>query len=87
MYVLIDTHEDSIYSPVFWHSNQNYWHSLPASRHNDSGVISFADGHVEVKKWLDPQSLKPVEGKRFYSPAYSWNRDAVWLTERSTGLP
>jgi prepilin-type processing-associated H-X9-DG protein len=30
-----------------------YW-NVPASRHNNGAVLSFADGHVEWWKWLDP---------------------------------
>lgn len=30
------------------------WRNLPASRHGDYGVWSFADGHVTITKWLEP---------------------------------
>jgi prepilin-type N-terminal cleavage/methylation domain-containing protein/prepilin-type processing-associated H-X9-DG protein len=32
--------------------NYSYW-NVPASRHNNGGVLSFADGHVEWWKWVD----------------------------------
>ncbi len=34
-----------------------YW-NLPSSRHNNSGVLSFADGHSEVWKWLNQWILQ-----------------------------
>jgi prepilin-type processing-associated H-X9-DG protein len=32
------------------------WVSFPATRHNNAGVLSFADGHVEVWRWLEPNT-------------------------------
>src|SRR3990172_4486236 len=36
----------------------------PACSHNGSGTLSFADGHAETKKWLEPRttpkSLTPI---------------------------
>ena len=29
------------------------WRNIPASRHGDSGIWSFADGHVSIIKWLE----------------------------------
>ncbi len=33
--------------------NYRYW-NVPASRHDNGGVLSFADGHAEYWRWLDP---------------------------------
>jgi prepilin-type N-terminal cleavage/methylation domain-containing protein/prepilin-type processing-associated H-X9-DG protein len=30
----------------------------PASYHNRAGSLSFADGHAEIKRWLNPNTLK-----------------------------
>jgi prepilin-type processing-associated H-X9-DG protein len=32
-----------------------WWHTLPADRHNQGAIITFADGHVEHHKWLWPK--------------------------------
>ena len=32
----------------------------PASNHGASGALSFADGHAEIHKWVDPRTIKPV---------------------------
>jgi prepilin-type processing-associated H-X9-DG protein len=32
---------------------QHFYWNLPASRHNRVGVMSFADGHAELWRWLD----------------------------------
>jgi prepilin-type N-terminal cleavage/methylation domain-containing protein/prepilin-type processing-associated H-X9-DG protein len=34
------------------------WVSFPATRHNNAGVVSFADGHVEVWRWLEPNTAR-----------------------------
>ncbi|MCL5098014.1 MAG: hypothetical protein M1608_10900 [Candidatus Omnitrophica bacterium] len=35
---------------------------VPASYHNGAGGISFADGHAEIHKWLDPRTKPPITG-------------------------
>lgn len=60
----------------------------PASYHNNCGSLSFADGHCEIKKWIDPRTMPPLrtsENIEWYvdSPA---NADVRWLQERSTIL-
>jgi prepilin-type N-terminal cleavage/methylation domain-containing protein/prepilin-type processing-associated H-X9-DG protein len=34
------------------------WQNIPASRHGDGGVLSFADGHVEFWKWREGSTRK-----------------------------
>ncbi|NOS71423.1 MAG: type II secretion system protein, partial [Verrucomicrobia bacterium] len=38
-------------------SNLNEWIDIPATYHNGSGGLSFADGHAEIKKWKDAAIL------------------------------
>jgi prepilin-type N-terminal cleavage/methylation domain-containing protein/prepilin-type processing-associated H-X9-DG protein len=33
------------------------WVSFPATRHNNAGVLSFADGHVEAWRWREGNTL------------------------------
>jgi len=60
----------------------------PASYHNGAGGITFADGHAEIKRWVDPRTKPPIRkginlGLIVASPN---NRDVIWLQERSTGF-
>jgi prepilin-type N-terminal cleavage/methylation domain-containing protein/prepilin-type processing-associated H-X9-DG protein len=61
------------------------WTDVPASTHNGAGSFSFADGHAEIKKWLDKNSKAPVIRKspcpdnELYSPD-----DITWLQQRTT---
>jgi prepilin-type processing-associated H-X9-DG protein len=92
-WVFIDEHEDSIEDGWFevalpsptqaW--LPHCWIELPASRHNGGATLSFADGHVEIKKWLDSRTRKSVTRTR-YIPVIEENPDAAWLQERTTGL-
>ena len=43
-----------------------YWQNAPAARHNNGGVLSFADGHAELWKWVEGNTAKI---KRLDAPA------------------
>jgi prepilin-type N-terminal cleavage/methylation domain-containing protein len=58
----------------------------PASYHNRAGGLSFADGHSEVKKWLDGRTTPQLKKRQEIplnvdSPN---NPDVFWLMERTT---
>jgi prepilin-type processing-associated H-X9-DG protein len=55
----------------------------PASHHSKGATVSFADGHVEVKKWTERTTLGPVQPRSHTSPT---DRDVRWLQEHSTYL-
>jgi len=70
-WVFIDAHDDTLFAGFFQlgaagdaDPAQYQWSSLPAGRHNGSGVLSYSDGHVEQHKWVDGRTLQPV--RRFY---------------------
>ena len=33
------------------------WRNVPSSRHDGAGVLSFADGHSDVWKWVEPSTV------------------------------
>jgi prepilin-type N-terminal cleavage/methylation domain-containing protein/prepilin-type processing-associated H-X9-DG protein len=82
--VLIENHEDFIYSPIFPAVGQSWsTQGLPATRHNSSCAISFSDGHVEVRRWLDDSTRRPVTGKHPGLDIYpSTRRDLTWVRDR-----
>lgn len=56
----------------------------PASYHNGAGNVSFADGHVESHRWLEPTThprLGTARARVFTLPT---DRDVRWLEEHST---
>jgi prepilin-type N-terminal cleavage/methylation domain-containing protein/prepilin-type processing-associated H-X9-DG protein len=83
--VFIEPHEESLRSPVFLGPRGDSWSwmSLPASRHIGTCVVSFADGHVEVKKWMDARTKRPVTGKHIWlNIDASGSPDIKWVRER-----
>jgi len=66
--VFADENEKSIQQAIFvinapdrWlHFNTSLWTwlSFPATRHNNGGVFTFADGHAEGWRWREPNTLR-----------------------------
>jgi prepilin-type N-terminal cleavage/methylation domain-containing protein/prepilin-type processing-associated H-X9-DG protein len=90
LYVLLDEHPDSINAGGF--ANQMVESpaqariiDYPASYHNGACGISFADGHAEIRKWIDPRTKEKI---RFIemrlNVASPNNQDMVWLSERTS---
>lgn len=93
IWVFIDEHEFTIKNGSFqlqgvlgphgeW---PGHW---PARRHGGRGALSFADGHGELHRWLDPRTAPPV---RTWDEAFAVgfgaadNPDYAWLWERTNG--
>ncbi len=90
-YVLLDEHPDSINAGGFANMMVESPAAariidFPASYHNGAAGISFADGHAEIKKWLDPRTRPPVryDGNLTLNVASPNNRDMIWLAERTS---
>ncbi len=83
--VFMDTHEDTMDLCIFalaQDATHGTWGGYPASRHGRAGTLGFVDGHVELKRWVDPRTTPPVtgtppgpSGNVFGSPDYHY----VWL--------
>ena len=60
LFVFIDENEDSIDDAHFlvWPTPDDRWVNLPADRHGQCGVLSFADGHARVWRWRWPKQFK-----------------------------
>jgi hypothetical protein len=64
LFVFIDEAEDSIDDAHFlvWPNPDTRWVNLPAGRHAQNGVLSFADGQVEKWAWRWPKKFRPKQG-------------------------
>jgi len=53
--------------------------------HGGAATVSFADGHVELHKWLDARTKPPVtyNSPLEFSVSSSDNPDVKWLQERT----
>ena len=77
LFVFIDVHEDEIFDSLFgipWPGSnarwgfRDQWWDLPAGRHNQGGVLSFADGHAERWPWQAPKIAGPSPGQNISGP-------------------
>ena len=63
LFVFIDEHPDTLYDACFSYSvDMSFftvprWYDMPADRHNQGAVLSFADGHVERWRWRSPMTF------------------------------
>ncbi|MDG1892096.1 MAG: type II secretion system protein [Verrucomicrobiota bacterium] len=80
-YVFLDEHPDAIddgYHLTFV-NRVNQWGNMPANYHNGACGFSFADGHSEIKKWIDPDTLSKTIVANPRGP-----NDVPWLQVRTT---
>lgn len=99
VFVFLDMREDSIDMGNFAVSMQGYPTSkaagnpaqyefidLPGFYHNRGGGFSFADGHSEMKRWIDSRTTPPVKANGQYADKYSSprNPDVAWLQDNAT---
>jgi prepilin-type N-terminal cleavage/methylation domain-containing protein/prepilin-type processing-associated H-X9-DG protein len=93
VHVFVDEHPDSINNGAFgvWMSDLNnptraYIFDYPASYHNGACGFSFADGHAEIRKWVDGRTKpKPKFNNTLPLGVTSPNNlDMIWLTERTS---
>jgi hypothetical protein len=93
-WLLLDMREDSIDIGNFatdmrgWPDNWAVtgFYDLPGFYHHRACGFSFADGHSEIKRWLDQRTMPPLvpDGQVADGFASPKNKDVVWLQERST---
>lgn len=93
IHVFVDEHPDSINNGAFgvWMADLNnpsraYIFDYPASSHNGACGFSFADGHAEIKKWVDARTKAPVKYNTWLTLGVDSpnNRDMLWLSEHTS---
>jgi prepilin-type N-terminal cleavage/methylation domain-containing protein/prepilin-type processing-associated H-X9-DG protein len=93
IHVFVDEHPDSINNGAFgvWMSDlknpaRAYIFDFPASYHNGACGFSFADGHAEIRRWLDARTKPRIkyDGQLTLGVDSPNNRDMLWLTEHSS---
>lgn len=91
-FVFIDEHENSIDDGWFAvnmadRGGATMIANYPASYHNGAGGLSFADGHAEIHRWLDPRTrIRVTDTYMNLNISSPNNKDITWIQERSTGL-
>lgn len=93
-FVLLDMREDSIDWGNFatnmrgWpdQPDQAGFYDLPGSYHNRAGGLSFADGHSEIKRWLDDRTMPALVSGGLIPDVFGSpdNADILWLQDHAT---
>lgn len=61
IFVFLDEHPDSINDGYFLNTPDSHqWLDLPASSHNGGASFSFADGHTEIHRWQNGDTVRPA---------------------------
>jgi len=86
-FVFTDVNPANICTPAFGvDMNLSTWIHYPSGLHNRRGVLSFADGHVEAHRWLNPLTMPKLVSGSFigHSDSAFRNADLAWLADRTT---
>lgn len=95
-FVFLDERPECLSESVFYLSMEGHparpgtsgFFDFPGSAHHHAGTLSFGDGHVEVKKWIDPRTTPKVVaavGNGYPDKTVSpRNPDLRWLQDRCT---
>ena len=88
IFVFVDTHEDCSATGTFQniYEDPDYLSHLPGYRHSNGATLSFADGHVELKRWVDPRTRKPIIRAYQDGGVQPNNPDVRWLRAHGTVL-
>ena len=68
-------------------SLKDLFYHLPSVQHAGMGTLSYADGHVEARKWKDPATTALAREKWIpdhLSLQYPGNLDLPWIRERAS---
>src|ERR1035437_9042578 len=91
MFVFLDEREDSI-NDGWFATNPDVLYQLvdyPASYHGNAGGLSFADGHSEIHKWIDPRTRPVLQPGQLLTLNVNLpgDKDVLWLAQHAAGVP
>ncbi|HEV2392204.1 MAG TPA: prepilin-type N-terminal cleavage/methylation domain-containing protein [Verrucomicrobiae bacterium] len=91
IYSFVDTSPENICFSAFvlFMGNSGWFWHRPTIEHDNSGVVAFADGHAEVRRWLDPATMKAArDGGNADGAHFTFvdpnNGDLLWLQQHAT---
>lgn len=91
IFTFVDEHPDSIDDGYFVNRAYSWrWIDLPASYHNRSAALSFADGHSELHQWRQLSTLRPPQADAANLPIslpVGDRADFEWILSRMSVKP
>jgi prepilin-type processing-associated H-X9-DG protein len=87
IWVFLDEHPDSINDGLFSTLSESSvaFNDLPASSHKGAAGFALADGHAEIKKWLEANTKRPVLKVAVASGTVAPPR--FWVGQRTRSQP
>jgi len=81
-----DVNPNSMCWPYFGvYMAEESFFNFPNSSHNNGGVVSFADGHVDYRKWRDKRTIAAISPDyHLHHDSSVGNADILWLQQRTT---
>jgi prepilin-type N-terminal cleavage/methylation domain-containing protein len=64
----------------------NWFYHLPFTGHNGSGVLVFADGHVQTRRWKEKATIAPNYDLLNHFQGNAHNKDLDWLLQHASGV-
>jgi prepilin-type processing-associated H-X9-DG protein len=90
MFVFVDEHEASINDGCLLTDPDTIYQLIdyPASRHNNAGGFSFADGHGEIHHWKDPRTTPVWQPLQLLvlNINLPGDVDVLWLAQHAAGV-
>ena len=93
-WLFIDEHPDAIddaqlYTDPNYNTGTGVFMELPSSDHGGACGLAFADGHSEIHKWRDPNTVRPVlyNNSNGRNVSVSDSADMRWLAQRTPRAP
>jgi hypothetical protein len=90
IYSFVDTSPLSICYPAFvmFMGSSGWFFHRPSVEHDSSGVLTYADAHVEAHRWRDPTTIDAAHnigaGDGAHFLMLSGNSDLLWLQDHAT---
>jgi prepilin-type N-terminal cleavage/methylation domain-containing protein len=87
-FIFMDVNPANICTPAFG-VDMDYAEFIhyPSAMHDNVGVVTFADSHVEAHRWQDPRTAPPIPPGFGYIPHDDVsinNVDLQWIQQRTT---
>jgi prepilin-type N-terminal cleavage/methylation domain-containing protein/prepilin-type processing-associated H-X9-DG protein len=88
LFVFVDEHPASLNDGGFavCMVHPNHIVDFPANYHNNASSFAFADGHTEIHRWVDKDTLAIINYEASGPPAqpFTCPNDAKWLQDRTS---
>ena len=85
VFVFLEEHPDSINDGLFWAPNSDRnWVDLPGSFHEGACWFTYADGHLEQRRWVSAATLRPVNFQSANNTSTQpGDSDLTWFLEHA----